>query len=174
MDKFPFSVDKVEEEFWLQFGAFDSINMVNSALATKLAVHTSLYAKTIYVLGTEKHKILTQRAYEAKDFGCFALTEIAHGSNVQGCITTAKYDQQLDSFIINTPHERGVKFWIGNAAQTANMSVVLANLIVKGKDYGIHCFVVPIRDEEHEVMPGVQIVDCGSKMGLHGVDNGMI
>ena len=54
------------------------------------------------------------------------------------------------------------------------MSVVLANLIVKGKDYGIHVFIVPIRDDEHETLPGVQIVDCGDKMGLHGVDNALI
>ncbi len=92
------------------------MSMVNAALATKVAVHTFLYAKTIYVLGGDRHKILVQRAFEGKDLGCFALTEITHGSNVQGCITTAKYDLQLDSFVINTPHERGVKFWIGNAA----------------------------------------------------------
>lgn len=174
LDKFKFSIENYDDQFWLQFGAFDGVSMVNAALGTKVAVHTFLYAKTIYVLGSDKHKALAQRAFEGKDLGCFALTEITHGSNVQGCITTAKYEQETDSFLINTPHERGVKFWIGNAAQTANMSIVLANLIVKGKDYGIHCFIVPIRDEEHEMMPGVMIVDCGSKMGLNGVDNGLL
>ena len=174
LQRFKFSTENYDDQFWLQLGAFDGVGMVNSALATKVAVHTFLYAKTIFVLGSERHKILAQRAFEGRDLGCFALTEITHGSNVQGCITTAKFDEQLDSFIINTPHERGIKFWIGNAAQTANMSVVLANLIVKGKDYGIHCFVVQIRDDEHEVMPGVQIIDCGAKMGIHGVDNGIL
>lgn len=174
LDLAKFDISDFDEKFWLQMGVFDGVGMVNAALATKVAVHTFLYAKTIFVLGSERHKILAQRAFQGKDLGCFALTELTHGSNVQGCITTAKYEQSTDSFLINTPHERGVKFWIGNAAQTANMALVLANLIVKGKDYGIHCFVVPIRDEEHEVMPGVMIIDCGAKMGIHGVDNGLL
>jgi acyl-CoA oxidase len=68
-----------------------------------------------------------------------------------------------------------MKFWIGNAAQTANMAIVFANLIVKGKDYGIHPFIVEIRDSNsHNVLPGITIGDCGDKFGLKGVDNGFL
>ena len=143
-------------------------------VATKIAVHCFLYGKTILTLGNENHVRFAQRAFEAKDMGCFALTEITHGSNVQGCITTANYDPKSQEFIINTPHERGAKFWIGNAAQTANMSVVMANLIVADKDYGIHAFIVPLRNDNQTTKPGIIINDCGDKMGLAGVDNGMI
>ena len=55
------------------------------------------------------------------------------------------------------------------------MAVVAANLIVKGKDYGIHLFLVEIRDRAtHNLIPGVTLGDCGDKMGLNGVDNGFI
>ena len=54
------------------------------------------------------------------------------------------------------------------------MSVVMANLIVKGKDYGIHAFIVPLRENNQLLKPGVIINDCGDKMGIPGVDNGMI
>ena len=36
---------------------------------------------------------------------------------------------------------------------------------------GIHGVLVPIRDKDLNVMPGVQIHDMGHKMGLNGVDN---
>jgi acyl-CoA oxidase len=40
---------------------------------------------------------------------------------------------------------------------------------------GIHTFIVPIRDlETHALLPGVEIHDCGHKVGLNGVDNGAL
>jgi acyl-CoA oxidase len=38
----------------------------------------------------------------------------------------------------------------------------------------VHAFVVPLRDEDGTVLPGVRIEDCGRKIGLNGVDNGRI
>lgn len=154
---------------------FIQIGFSNAGLATKYSVHFFLYVRTILVLGTDKHRHWVERGLQFKDFGCFGLTEIAHGSNVQGILTKATYDQENDEFIINTPMERGMKFWIGNAAHTANMCVVFANLIVHGKDYGIHIFVVPIRDAHtNRVLAGVVIGDCGDKLGHKVVDNGYI
>ena len=49
-----------------------------------------------------------------------------------------------------------------------------ARLIVKGKDYGVTTFVVPLRDSNHDVMPGITIGDIGGKMGREGVDNAWI
>ena len=39
-----------------------------------------------------------------------------------------------------------MKFWIGAAAQLANISVIWAQLIVDGKKCGPHPFIVPLRD----------------------------
>lgn len=175
LKRFNFTTDNYENEFWRQAGVFEAVATSYPDVATKIAVHCFLYAKTILTLGNQTHIKFAQRAFEAKDMGCFGLTEIAHGSNVQGCITTATYDIKSEEFIINTPNERGAKFWIGNAAQTANMSVTFANLMVKGKDYGIHAFIVPLRNNNNNTtLPGVIINDCGDKMGAQGIDNGMI
>lgn len=68
-----------------------------------------------------------------------------------------------------------MKYWIGNVAQTANMTIIWADLIVKGKSYGPHPFVVPLRHKTtHEVLDGVTIGDCGPKNGLNIIDNGSI
>jgi acyl-CoA oxidase len=68
-----------------------------------------------------------------------------------------------------------MKFWIGAAGQTANMAVIWAQLYIKDKCYGVHAFVVPIRDlQTHRPLPGVTVGDCGPKMGLNGIDNGFM
>ena len=67
-----------------------------------------------------------------------------------------------------------MKFWIGNLAKTAKMAVVFAQLhLPSGKNAGPHAFLVQIRDEKtHETFSGVDIGDCGDKIGIQGVDNG--
>lgn len=146
--------------------------LIDPSLATKIGVHYGLYSTTLKKLGTKKHLKFYKRALELKDLGCFMMTEIGHGSNLQGLLTTATYLHSERCFVINTPHEMGRKFWIGNLARTANFGLVVANLIVNQQDFGIHIFLVRIRDEKGVVLPGIKLGDCGPKLGMNGVDNG--
>lgn len=175
LKKFPVTLDKYENEPWHLATLVALGGTLFPSTGTKFAVHFGLYCKTLQILGTEKHQKYLERGLRLHDIGCFALTEISHGSNVQGMLTTATYDETDKVFIINTPLERAAKFWIGGASQTANMAIVGANLIAGGKNHGIHMFVVPIRHTKtHEILPGITITDCGDKMGLNGIDNGMV
>lgn len=107
--------------------------------------------------------------------GCFAMTELGHGSNVPGLETTATFDEASDQFIIHTPTVTATKWWIGGAAHSATHSAVFAQLIVKGKNYGTKCFIVPLRDPKtYHTLPGINIGDLGKKMGRDGIDNGYI
>ena len=45
--------------------------------------------------------------------GCYAQTELGHGSNVQGIETTATLDKSTDEFVIHSPTIRATKFWPG-------------------------------------------------------------
>ncbi|KAH0908949.1 hypothetical protein HID58_032270, partial [Brassica napus] len=98
-----------------------------------------------------------------------------------GLQTTATFDPITDEFIIDTPHDGAIKWWIGNAAVHGKFATVFARLILpthdtKGvSDMGVHAFIVPIRDmKTHQTLPGVEIQDCGQKVGLNGVDNGAL
>ena len=76
---------------------------------------------------------------------------------------------------MHSPNKEAMKFWIGAAANVANIAVIWANLYLDGKNYGIHAFVVPLRDTKtHKTFAGVTVGDCGPKTGLNVVDNGFI
>ncbi|RCH91857.1 fatty-acyl coenzyme A oxidase [Rhizopus stolonifer] len=107
--------------------------------------------------------------------GCFAMTELGHGSNVPGLETTAIFDEAADQFILHTPTLTATKWWIGGAAHSATHAAVFAQLIVHGKRYGTKCFVVALRDPKtYQLLPGITIGDIGKKMGRDGIDNGWI
>jgi acyl-CoA oxidase len=153
-------------------GTMEVVNYYDPCLPIKLGVHFQLFGGSLLNLGTERHfKKFFKGTDDCSEPGCFAMTELGHGSNVQGIGTTAVYDKATQQFIIHTPRDVDRKWWIGNAAYARN-AVVFAQLRVGDKEYGVHAFVVPVRGPDNKVLPGVQIGDCGYKMGLNGVDNG--
>jgi acyl-CoA oxidase len=126
-------------------------------------------------LGTERHhKRYLADIMSVKLVGCFAMTETGHGSDVQSLGTTATYDNETDEFVICTPDDDARKDYIGNAARHGRMAAVFAQLHTNGEEHGVHAFLVPIRDADGSLLPGVRIEDDGLKAGLNGVDNGRI
>lgn len=105
--------------------------------------------------------------------GCYAQTELRHGSNLSAIQTTATFDQKTDEFVIHTPDPADAKFWIGGLGKTATHAIVQAKLIIHAKDYGLHPFLVQIRGlKTHKVLDGLEIHDIGPKLGSEAMDNG--
>jgi len=154
---------------------FEEIAKYDLSLAIKFGVHFGLFGGSVASLGTQKHhnKYLKDIT-SMKLLGCFAMTEMHHGSNVKALQTTAIYQPEDHTFIINTPTQNDRKTYIGNAALHATMATVFAQLIVGEEEHGIHAFLVPIRDKQGNALPNISIGDNGHKMGLNGVDNGTL
>ena len=154
---------------------FEEIAKYDLSLAIKFGVHFGLFGGSVASLGTQKHhKEYLKDITSMKLLGCFAMTEMHHGSNVKALQTTAIYQPEDHTFIINTPTQNDRKTYIGNAALHATMATVFAQLIVGEEEHGIHAFLVPIRDKQGNALPNITIGDNGHKMGLNGVDNGTL
>ena len=153
---------------------FETMGYHDLSMAIKFGVQFGLWGGSVYGLGTEYHHKKYLPATGTLELpGCFAMTETGHGSNVRGLETTATYDADTQEFVINTPDHAAGKEYIGNALH-GRIASVFCQLIVEGQNHGVHALVVPLRDEKDKLLKGIQIEDCGYKLGLNGVDNGRI
>ena len=155
--------------------AFEMLGHGDLSVMVKAGVHWGLFGGAVANLGTERHHAAyLPRIIDGTLPGCFAMTETGHGSDVQALGTTATYDPATDELVVHTPSPAARKDYIGNAARDGRMAAVFAQLVTGGESHGVHCVLVPIRDEDGDALPGVTIGDCGAKAGLGGVDNGRL
>ncbi len=157
----------------------EMLAMSDLSLMVKAGVQWGLFGGAVENLGTERHhQEYVRKIINLELRGCFAMTETGHGSDVQALETTATYDAATQEFVIHSATPTARKDYIGGAAETATIAAVFAQLITSEDgeqvNQGVHCLLVPIRDEGGNDLPGVTTSDCEYKGGLPGVDNGRI
>ncbi|KAA0149260.1 hypothetical protein FNF29_06147 [Cafeteria roenbergensis] len=179
------------------------LGLADPSWATRNGVHFGLFLGAITSQGDDEQQAeWAPLALTLSIFGCFAMTEMGHGSFTRGVETTATFlpgagEDGDGEFEINTPTVAASKWWIGGAAHTATHAAVYARLLLPAGpnaatgggagggggaaggagllDYGVHVFVVQLREPETgDLMPGVRAGDCGEKVGRHGIDNGWL
>ena len=164
-----------EGDFGANVAGFETIAFGDLSLLVKFGVQFGLFGGAVQQLGTAAHHERYLRDIASLRLpGCFAMSEAAHGSDVQNLLTTATYDRDTGEFVIDTPIDAAHKDYIGGAARDGRMAVVFAQLHVGTQSHGVHALLVPIRDEHGSVLDGVRIEDDGYKLGLNGVDNGKL
>ncbi|WJY68443.1 acyl-CoA dehydrogenase family protein [Corynebacterium auris] len=156
--------------------SLELIAQINASACIKSGVQFGLWGGAVDALGTERHIKFAQGAMDLSMLGCFAMTEIGHGSNVQQIETTATYDPETQEFVVNSPTPGSKKAYIGNAARDGRWAAVFAQLYTPDSEEskGVHCIIVRIREDDGSPVEGVTCTDHGHKGGLLGVDNGMI
>ena len=164
-----------EDAVGRSIAGFETLAWGDLSLLVKCGVQFGLFGGAVLHLGTARHHERYLAEIGRYDLpGCFAMSETGHGSNVQAVETTATYDPATDELVVHTPTADARKDYIGNAARDGRMAAVFAQLIVDGESQGVHAVLVPIRNEQGGALPGITLEDCGSKLGLDGVDNGRI
>lgn len=163
-----------EKENWDYESYFAANELISEP--TPYGLHASMFIKTLEEQGTpEQHKLFLEKARKYEYIGCYAQTELGHGSNVRGLETTATWNPEDKTFTIHSPHLTASKWWIGSLGKAANHAVVMAQLYMNGKLMGPHPFVVPIRDlKTHEPLENVHVGDIGPKFGYNTMDNGFL
>lgn len=142
-----------------------------------ILLHDIMFVPTLLNLADDEQQSWWLRpALNYNILGTYAQTELTHGSNVRGIKTTAVYDPELftdGGWHIHTPSLEAVKWWPGGLAKSCNCCILMARVIIKGKDYGPHPFFFQVRDwETHTSLPGIELRDIGAKLGYNGMDNG--
>ncbi|KAJ2374775.1 hypothetical protein IW150_002917 [Coemansia sp. RSA 2607] len=139
-------------------------------------LHRAMFIPTLQNQATpEQQELFLKPALNYEILGCYAQTEIGHGSNVQGLETTCTYIPETDEFEVHSPNIRACKWWVGSLGITSTHAMVMAQLIVNGKNFGPNPVVVPIRStEDHTPLPGVTVGDIGPKFGFNTMDNGFL
>lgn len=153
--------------------AFEVLATGDLSLTIKAGVQNGLFGGAILNLGNEEQRARWLPGVMSMELlGCYGMTELGRGSDVQSLETTITWVPGSHEFEVHTPNESATKAYIGNAAQHGELAAVFGQLIVDGENHGVHCIIVPIRDGQGEPMPGVTLGDHGLKGGLLGVDNG--
>ena len=135
----------------------------SGGLGMGLAVHTDMVLPPIELLGTEdlKQRYLVP-GIKGEKIACLGITEPGAGSDVAGIRTTARRDG--DEYVIN-----GSKIFITNGARADFILLVTKTDPDAGHD-GITLFIVDLKDEDGNYVPGFSVSRTLDKLGMHSSD----
>jgi citronellyl-CoA dehydrogenase len=130
-----------------------------------MAVHTDMALPPIELLGTDdlKRRYL-EPGIKGEKISALGITEPSAGSDVAAIRTTATRDG--DEYVIN-----GSKTFITNGLR-ADFIVLVTKTDPEGGHDGMTLFVVDLKDDKGDPVPGFSVSRKLEKMGMHASDTG--
>lgn len=148
------------------------VNMADLYASGSLGIHFVAFLPFFETQANdEQKKKWLSGARQLEYIAAYAQTELGHGSNIRGLETTATFDEATDEFVIHSPTLSSIKWWpTGMYASTHG--VVFAQLIIKGKNYGMHGFMMQFRDDKGCLLSGVEVGEIGPKLDARNTNIG--
>jgi alkylation response protein AidB-like acyl-CoA dehydrogenase len=129
------------------------------------AVQTDMVLPPVHLLGTEEQKLrYLVPGIKGEKIGSLGITEPGAGSDVAGIRTTAIRDG--DEYVIN-----GAKTFITNGPR-ADFCVLVTKTDPEKRHDGMTLFLVDLRDDDGNPVPGFTVSRELEKMGMHASDTG--
>ena len=131
-----------------------------------MSLHFGVFSSTLRSQCSDEQKAWwLEPAQRGEIVGCYAQTELAHGSNVRGLRTTAHLDTDTDEWVLNTPEVGAVKWW-STGMPASTHAIVFAQLFTPdGECHGLQMFLVQLRGPDLEPLPGIEVGDVGRLAG---------
>ncbi|KAG5729985.1 Acyl-coenzyme A oxidase-like protein [Termitomyces sp. T112] len=162
-------VQHCSSKFWSMMT--DPICSLDIAMFTIIAAHVGLTIGTLsrHLRERPDFKPLVDRMLRFDTVGIYLLTERGHGLDAFNIETTAT--KIADGYILHTPREEAAKFMPASTPSFGipKVALVMARLIVDGKDHGSRFFVTPICSER-EMYHGVRSVRLPPRSGTAPLD----
>jgi acyl-CoA oxidase len=129
-------------------------------------LHFSMFLNYLKSQGNkEQLRYWNGAARQGNFIGAYCQTELGHGSNVRGLETLATLDIANQEYEIHSPTLTSLKWWpTGMYASTHAM--VFAQLMISGKNMGLHGFMVQLRKSDGSLMSGVELGEIGPKLNF--------
>ncbi|WP_433678823.1 acyl-CoA dehydrogenase family protein [Nocardia sp. CA-119907] len=148
----------IAQDFGLLCAIYDGAAVFAPRLLPVLS-HFNLGIETIETRGTGEPYQLSclEELDDVRAVGGLAATELGYGTNLLGLGVIAVWQPDVRKFTLHTPSAEAINMWPNvGLAGVAKTFVLLARLIVDGRDEGVWPFVVRLRTRD-TVSDGVDI-----------------
>lgn len=159
-------------EFFASHRVLARQDCLQCCLGIRFTVHYNLFCGTILALGSETQKQWLHEVQHQGLLGCFLLTETGAGvfsGLVVETVATWVWSKAEGEghFELHTPSSSAEKTWISQGL-AAEWGVVVAQLVVDGKAFGPHAFILDMSAE------GVSRTCMGEKTTFNSLDNARV
>jgi acyl-CoA oxidase len=147
------------------------LGLFDFSLMMRFGLQFGFVMRAVSRLGSDDQQFWLERITNMECVTCLAMTEEAHGSNVRSMLTTARYED--GGFLLSNTQPGAAKHWVASGL-SSDLALVFAQLSAGGEQHGVHAFLVPLRNEQGELLPGIRAETVGEAGGLNGLDYGKL